>query len=258
MGDDEFTGDLGRVAGEDVGFYNYTLGSLDAGANYELSLGGTAQFEITAKELTVTGATADDKPYDGGTDATISGASLVGVVGLDDVELDALVGTFAQANVGTDIAVTAALTLKGADVGNYYLTQPTGLMADIYKADQTITFEGGAWQSKTYGDAPFEITATASSGLTVEFDSSDETVATVNSPVTIVGAGTTTITASQPGDENWNEAIIVQHDLDVDPLAMTVYPLAGEGFEGDPDPTPFTYELSSLGWFRHVAGSRVA
>ncbi len=95
--------------------------------------------DINAKELTVSGAVANDKTYDGNTHATISGASLVGIVGSDDVELDALVGTFAQATVGTDIEVTAALTLKGADKDNYSLTQPTGLMADITARDLTLT-----------------------------------------------------------------------------------------------------------------------
>ena len=164
VGDDEFTGDLGRVAGEDVGFYNYTLGSLDAGANYELSLGGTAQFEITAKELTVTGATADDKPYDGTAAATISGATLVGVVGTDDVELDALVGTFAQIDADTDILVTAALTLTGADASNYTLTQPTGLLGDIDPLPISILPTPG--QSKIEGDPdPLPYTYTPSPAL---------------------------------------------------------------------------------------------
>lgn len=43
---DVFSGALGRVGGEAVGFYNYTLGTLSAGGNYSLSLGGSNTFEI--------------------------------------------------------------------------------------------------------------------------------------------------------------------------------------------------------------------
>ena len=38
VGTDTISGTLGRVAGEDVGTYAYTLGSLDAGTNYSLSI----------------------------------------------------------------------------------------------------------------------------------------------------------------------------------------------------------------------------
>lgn len=38
IGDDQITGELGRVAGEDLGNYAYNLGSLSAGSNYNLLL----------------------------------------------------------------------------------------------------------------------------------------------------------------------------------------------------------------------------
>src|SRR5690606_9706400 len=52
-----------------------------------------------------------------------------------------LSGTFASAEVGTDIAVTSTSTISGADAGNYELIQPVGLMADIYNGP-TILEEG--------------------------------------------------------------------------------------------------------------------
>jgi len=56
-GSDTFTGTLGREAGENIGTYNITLGTLSAGSNYTLSL-APATFVITVKDLTVT---ANDK-----------------------------------------------------------------------------------------------------------------------------------------------------------------------------------------------------
>ncbi len=46
IGPDVFSGALGRAGGEAVGFYSYTLGTLSAGGNYSLSLGGSNTFAI--------------------------------------------------------------------------------------------------------------------------------------------------------------------------------------------------------------------
>jgi hypothetical protein len=85
---------------------------------------------ITAKPLTVTGITAGNKVYDGNTNATLntSSAALTGIVGTDNVTLNAssATGAFADKAVGTSKVVTVAgLTLGGTAAGNYLLTQPT-------------------------------------------------------------------------------------------------------------------------------------
>lgn len=85
---------------------------------------------------------------------------------------------------------------------------------------QEITF--AVPTSKTYGDADFDLGATSSSGLLVSFSSSDESVATVSgATVTIVGAGTTTITASQAGGVIYDAANDVMHDLIVEKASLT-------------------------------------
>ncbi|MCX6309261.1 MAG: right-handed parallel beta-helix repeat-containing protein, partial [Bacteroidia bacterium] len=69
----------------------------------------------------------------------------------------------------------------------------------LNKVAQTITF--GSLASKIYGAANFALSATVSSGLPITYTSSNTSVATISgSTVTIVGVGTTTITASQPGN----------------------------------------------------------
>ncbi len=86
---------------------------------------------VDPKQLTVSGAVAQNKLYDGGTVAIITGYSIVEtLVGADVVTVSGG-GTFASAAVGTGIAVTPALTLGGAQAAKYTLTQPTGLTADI-------------------------------------------------------------------------------------------------------------------------------
>jgi Divergent InlB B-repeat domain/YDG domain/Bacterial Ig-like domain (group 3) len=75
----------------------------------------------------------------------------------------------------------------------------------IAKANQTITF--GALGNKTFGDADFSVSATASSGLTVSFSSQTASVCTVaGTTVHVVTAGTCTIRASQAGDTNYSAA----------------------------------------------------
>ena len=69
--------------------------------------------------------------------------------------------------------------------------------------DQTISF--GALSNRTFGDPPFTITASASSGLAVSFTASGAcTVA--GSTVSLTGAGACTITALQAGDASFNAA----------------------------------------------------
>ncbi|MCZ8215893.1 MAG: hypothetical protein O9262_06610, partial [Cyclobacteriaceae bacterium] len=80
------------------------------------------------------------------------------------------------------------------------------------KEGQTITF--AAVPAKTFGDANFEFNATASSNLPVNYVSSNTAVATISgTTVTIVGAGSTIITASQSGNEIYNPATSIQQVL---------------------------------------------
>ena len=88
---------------------------------------------ITAKALTITGLTADDKIYDGTTAGTASGIAALSGVELGDVVTigGTPVFTFASKDVGTGITVTSSgFTILGIDAGNYNLTQPT-LSANI-------------------------------------------------------------------------------------------------------------------------------
>ena len=79
------------------------------------------------------------KVYDGTTDAAITGATLNGVVNSEDVTLaNASTGTFADKNIGLGKAVTSAMTLAGADIGNYTLTQPA-LTGNITAKGLTVT-----------------------------------------------------------------------------------------------------------------------
>jgi endonuclease/exonuclease/phosphatase family metal-dependent hydrolase len=84
------------------------------------------------------------------------------------------------------------------------------------KANQTISFSLGTDSLKTVGATPFQLTATATSGLPVSFTSNNPAVATISgNTVTIVGPGTTIITATQAGNERFNAAPSVSRSLTV-------------------------------------------
>ncbi len=111
-----------------------------------------ALLTVAPKALTVSGITAANKVYDGGTTATLGLASAapVGVVSGDTVNLvtTSASGAFASAAVGTTKPVqVSGLTITGADAGNYTLTQPT-TSANI--TAKPLTVSGAVANNKTY------------------------------------------------------------------------------------------------------------
>ena len=139
-----------------------TVNDGNGGANYNVGFVNNTTGVITAKGLTVTGITADSKPFDGTTAATLNTgtAALAGVVALDVVTLNTAgaTGTFATANAGTGITVTVSgLTIGGGDAGNYTLTQPT-TTANITQAAPSVTVTGGTF---TYDGNQHAATAAA-------------------------------------------------------------------------------------------------
>ncbi|MGA2246322.1 MAG: YDG domain-containing protein [Verrucomicrobiota bacterium] len=129
------------------------LGGL-AATNYTLVYPTNLTATITPATLTVDGVAAQNKVYDGTTNAQLSGvAALDGEVSGDEVDLvtNDVVAGFASLAVGVNIPVsTSGYTITGADAGDYALTQPTGLTANITPA--TLTYIANT-MSMVYGTA---------------------------------------------------------------------------------------------------------
>ena len=140
--------------------------------------------------------------------------------------------TATQASPVGSYPITVSIgTLAAA---NYTFTFGTGTLG-IDVAIQSITFDPLA--GKTYGNAPFDLTATGgASGFPVTFTSSNTAVATVTgTTVTIVGAGTTTITANQSGDSNY-AAATAQQSLTVSKAQLTVTAQPASRVYGEANP----------------------
>ena len=116
---------------------------------------------------------------------------------------------------------TTTLTASQPGNSNFFAAIDVAQSLVIGKGTQTISFS--ALAAKTYGDIPFDLTATASSGLAPEYASSNPAVATVSgSSVTILTAGATTLTASQTGNASFSAATDVTQVLTVNPAPTVI------------------------------------
>lgn len=212
------TGDTVNVSGTAIGtFADKNVGTGKTVTVSGLSLSGaqasnytltqpTTSANITAKEVTISGAVAGNKTYDGNNTAVITG-TLSGVKSPDNVTLNGT-GTFASSNVGTGIGVTSTSTISGNDAGNYTLTQPIGLIANITKVSLTATADNKTKQVNTANPA-LTITYTGfvngetSTTATGFIAPSISTTAVTNSPV-----GTYPITLSGGSANNYNITLV--------------------------------------------------
>ena len=124
---------------------NTVVSADNASGNGSLTIG---------KKIITPSITANNKPYDGNTSATIASRSLTGVLAGDtgNVTLTGGTATFADANVGTNKTVMATgLSLTGTAAVNYQLSSTTATTtANITALAITGSFTA---QSKTYDGA---------------------------------------------------------------------------------------------------------
>lgn len=210
-------GDVSSTAPRTVQFTVENLGDL------VLNLTGTPR--VTVANTTGTGFSLT-------TDAPVS------VAANGSVSFDVTLSPTATAG---NYAGTISIASSDADE-NPYNFAITGYGYDGNKAMQTITFP--ALQSKVVGTADFDPGATSSAGLTTTYASSNLNVATiVNGKIRVTtnpnNAGTTIITASQPGDGSTNPARSVTQELIVTPTL----PPAGSNMVSNP-----TFDVNANGW----------
>ena len=147
---DTITGSASRTSGEDVGYYDITLGTLSAGSNYELGFtSGTLQ--ITPKLITVK-PDALSKTY-GDNDPTITYTITDGALVNGDTSLGGTIGRGYGEDAGT----------YNYDDGygwnsNYTVTVDKTNLFTINKKDIAVTADAN---SKTYGDGDPTLTWSA-------------------------------------------------------------------------------------------------
>ena len=154
---------------------------------------------ITKIPLTIT-AEDKTKPYDGNPYSPFTVAYTGFVHGDTSSALTGDLSTTGTAATAVNAGTGYVITPSGLTSDNYAISFVDGSL-DITKRQQTITFSSLA--AKNYGDAGFELTATASSNSDITYTSDNTAVATIlGGTATITGAGSANITASHAGDMN--------------------------------------------------------
>jgi len=228
---------------------------LDGGspvATSNLDASGSAAFDIsnfTAGSHTLTASYAGDNTSAPSTspaliqvvnkaDQTITFGALAGkTFGDPDFAVSALASSglavsFSIASgpatiTGNMVHITGAgsATVRASQAGetNYNPAPPVDQSFGIAKANQAITF--AALADKTFGDAPFPVTATGGASTQAVQFSASGACSVAGNTVTLNSAGSCTITASQAGDNNYNAAADVVRTFNIkkaDQAAVTV------------------------------------
>ncbi|MCL2074626.1 MAG: hypothetical protein FWH18_11940 [Marinilabiliaceae bacterium] len=142
IGSDRFSGALSRVAGNNVGFYAITLGTLSAGNNYNLNL-ISSNFQITAIPISVTATPNQTKVY-GETDPVFAYSFTPSLIGADDFS-----GTLSR-DSGEDVGIYLINQGTLTAGSNYTLTY---LSDDFEITQKPIIVSANPNQSKVYGES---------------------------------------------------------------------------------------------------------
>ena len=134
-------------------------------------------------------------------------------------------------------------TVTASNLTQTAITASTSPAIPVNKADQTVTF--GPLADKNYGDAPFAVSATASSGLPVTFSIASGPATVAGNVVTLTGAGSVTVRASQAGNTNYNAAPPVDQTFNIAPALLTVTANDTNRAYGAPNPA-FTASYSGF------------
>ena len=143
---------------------------------------------------------------------------------------------------------TYPITVSGATAANYTITHTNGTLTVVPKQNQTITFNTPP--TKTYGNADFAAGATSTNNtIPITYTSSNPAVATIiGNNIHITGAGTSTITASQAGNDGYFPATPVARTLTVNKANLTIRVLDTVKTTGQPNPVfTITYTGFVLG-----------
>jgi hypothetical protein len=187
-------------------------GTVTVNFNYVTSTTGTttATAEVFNASGTVATATKDITP--GGTSSSPKS---------DSIGLSVPAGT-ANDNYNVRVQVNNS---TGSGANQKQDNKPNAVVVNVpAKQNQTITFDTGTPTTKTFGNADFNVSATATSGLTVSYAAKAGSSCTVSNAglVSLTGAGTCTVVASQAGNASYNAAPNVEHAISVGKATPTI------------------------------------
>ena len=138
------------------------------------------------------------------------------------VTFNVISGPASISNSVLTLTGAGAVTVEARQAGNisFNPAPPVDVSFNVARANQSIAFTPIPTHSA--GDAPFALTATASSGLPVAFNVISGPAISSSNLVTLLGGGTVTVVAWQPGNSNYNAAATVQQSFTVSKIPQTI------------------------------------
>jgi hypothetical protein len=174
------------------------------------------------------GAKYGDTPYTVTATAT-SGLAVVLSIDPASASVCSLSGSSSGSQVSYIGTGTCAINANQAGNGNYLAASQAQQSFAVGKGSQMISFTSTAPAGAKYGDTPYTVTATASSGLAVvlSIDPASASVCSLSgsisgSQVSYIGTGTCAINANQSGNTNYNVAPQAQQSFAVGKGNQTV------------------------------------
>src|SRR5262249_26860858 len=212
-----------------VGFFDFIHGQTGVAPN-GIELHPVLDINFTA--TTTTTLTSSANPAEFGQPVGFTAAVSNGGTGTPTGKVTFLDGGSPIGSATLDQNGQATFTTSALTVGSHSITASyegdetsapsvsAPLVETVNKANQTITF--GPLAGRTFGDADFTVSATASSGLAVAFSIASGPATILGNTVHLTGAGVVTVRASQSGDSNYNAAPDVNQSLLVAKAGQTI------------------------------------
>lgn len=168
-------------------------------------------------DQTITFDAISDKNYDEGSfDLTATATS-----GLE-VSFTVVSGPITIDGTTVTITGTGLASIRANQAGNIDYNPAASVIQEftILTSSQSITFD--AIGDKTFGDASFTLSGTATSGLDLVYTVVSGPIEITGSEVTITGAGDAEIEATQPGDNNYSAATPVSQMFTINKATQSI------------------------------------
>jgi gliding motility-associated-like protein len=179
-------------------------------ANYNAATDASQTLTVVKVSQVISFAAIPAKTF--GTAKFDPGATTTSGLPITYTSNNALVAVIDSGKLKITGAGTAVITATQQGNANFKAGTSIQQTLTVTKGNQTINFS--YLSTKTVGDDDFDGEAKASSGLPITYTSSDASIATIiNGKIHVAGAGDVTITATQPGNANYNAATSVSQVL---------------------------------------------
>ncbi|MGV3588690.1 MAG: T9SS type A sorting domain-containing protein [Adhaeribacter sp.] len=221
-------------------------------ANGQLEANFNVTLNSSSARILAIAPQPDGKILVGGYFSAINGSSQTNIARL---HANGSVDTDFAANLSSPAFVSSLLTLPDNNIilSRYTLLAGSGDLPAVQKlvfsnnvpppAEQTITF--APVPNKTFGDAPFLLSATASSGLPVAFTVVSGPATVQGNQITLTGAGEVRVRAVQAGSDSY-KPVALERAFCVNPAKPSITATANLlAFSGNTH-TNYTYQ-----WYRN-------